>query len=150
MRALLAGVALAAMLSVSTSAQSNEALAQEHYLREVEVSLWELVAAAMYHAAAPDAQGQIRGGQDPDTTPTDEFQKQIGEVEQHWTQWKAVAGDDSADAAAAFEAAYLQFVSLAEEVISTDSPSDAQLLEMWRAAHAADDVLDQSLKVTGQ
>lgn len=47
----------AALFPDSAVAEGCSDVQQEHRLREVEVSVWELVAAAMFHAAAPYPEG---------------------------------------------------------------------------------------------
>ena len=77
----------------------------------------------------------------------DEFAKQFQDVSEHWSEWKSLAGDShDAEVKTQFEEAHGKFVTLGEAVIKSDSPTTAQLAEMWTAAHKADDILDEHLK----
>lgn len=140
MKLMLAGALVSCMVATSALADADTAM------REVEVSLWEVVAATMFHAAAPGVKGSILGGNTENTTPSDEFDRQVGEIEQHWTEWKASASADQAESVAKFEGLYTTFLDQARAIMSSDSATPEQLLAMWQAAHAADDVLDAELQ----
>lgn len=147
----------ASILAAGLSAIAFSASADQHQraasLYEVEVSLWELVASALYHIGDPDACGTILGGTEPDTTPTDEFKKQLDDVERHLGDYKEAATNQERPAISDFEVAYATFVSEAERAMALSSSSDgttdavrAQTLKMWLAAHRADDIIDSRLQ----
>ncbi|QQO57203.1 MAG: hypothetical protein N838_31495 [Thiohalocapsa sp. PB-PSB1] len=143
MKALtISAITLALVVSVPVIADDHSSVEQEHRLREVEVSLWELVAAAMFHAAEPEL--SVDG-----VSAKQEWTKQLGDVEEHWTAWRKIADADKySDVADQFEAEYKKFVELGTVIIDADEPTADQVMEMYRQAHKTDDVIDEHLKVT--
>lgn len=137
----ISAVILALLVSAPLVADDHSSVEQEHRLREVEVSLWELVAAAMFHAAEPEL--SVDG-----VSAKQEWTKQLGDVDEHWTAWRKIAdADQYSDVADQFEAEYKTFVELGTVVIDADEPTAEQVIEMYRQAHKTDDVIDEYLKV---
>jgi len=137
-------LAAGAMAGVASTALADP----RQDLTEVEVSLWEIVAATNYHALHPEATGTILGGSEPDSTAKHEFEKQQDDVAVHLKAFKEAAPADLAEGIGEFEGAYADVLEHANQLVNAASSQEAETAayNLWQAAHLADDILDDQLK----
>jgi hypothetical protein len=111
-------------------------LPMEQAVREIEVSVWETANSIFYYMIEPSA------------ISLEEYKKQLKDVENFMTKYKALADTEQEKLMIAkFAKMWSDSVAKAEELVKLRDKMEALHEKAWDAVHQADDVIDYKVQV---